>query len=239
MNPVSSTLIRQSPEMTTAENARFMSKVYFWMTVGILFSGLVSFVVGNSPELIKMIVLNRGFFFFLIFAQLGAVLAFSFWAKRMSALGATALYLVYSFLTGLTLSVIFLAYTQSSIFYVFGLTGFAFAGLSAFGYVTKKDLGPVGSFCMMGLWGLIGFGLASIFFPSLMSDSASQVYAIIGLIVFSGLTAYDTQKIKQMNILGNEGSEEDHKEAVHGALILYLDFINLFLSLLRLMGNRR
>jgi len=235
----SSSLIRQSPEMVAAENARFMSKVYFWMTVGIFLSGTVSFFVGNSPELLHLLVANQFIFLLLIFAQFGAVILFSALIHRVSATGATALYLIYSFLTGLTLSVIFIVYTRSSIFYIFGLTAFAFAGLSAVGFFTKKDLSPIGSFCVMGLWGLVGFGLMSLFFPSLMGETGSQVYSIIGLIVFSGLTAYDTQKIKQLNILGNFGTDEDNKEAIHGALILYLDFINLFLSLLRLMGSRR
>jgi hypothetical protein len=119
------------------------------------------------------------------------------------------------------------------------VTAFSFAGLSAFGYVTKKDLGPIGTFCHMGLWGLIGFSLLSFIFPSIMGSTAQTVYSLCGIVIFAGLTAYDTQKIKAMNVLGNEGTSEDHKETIYGALKLYLDFINLFLMILRLMGNRR
>ena len=159
--------------------------------------------------------------------------------KKLGAASATAIYLGYAALVGVTFSVLFLVYTRDSIAHVFLLTAGGFAGLSGFGYVTKRDLGPVGSFCMMGLFGMIGFGLVSIFFPSVMTETASKVYGIVGVVVFAGLTAYDTQKIKAMNMIGNEGTAEDHKEAIYGALRLYLDFINLFLSLLRLFGKRR
>ncbi len=228
-----------SVEEHAQETARFMSKVYMWMTIGILLSATASYAVASNPQWVKAIVFNRVVFYALLIGQIGAVLSFSLLIQKINALMATALYLFYALLTGLTLSVIFFVYTQESIIQVFILTAFAFAGLSAFGYFTKIDLGPIGSFCMMGLWGLVGFGVASFFMPTLMNNTTSQVYAIVGILVFSGLTAYDTQKIKAMNILGNEGTEEDHKEAIHGALILYLDFINLFLKLLRLMGRRK
>ena len=174
----------------------------------------------------------------LIIAQFGAVLALSGLIQKMNAATATAIYLVYAALTGLTLSVIFLVYTASSIAQVFGLTAFSFAGLSGFGYVTKRDLGPIGSFCVMGLFGMVGFSLLSMFFPSLMTGGASFVFSIAGIVVFAGLTAYDTQRIKAMNVAGASAGEE-RKQAIHGALALYLDFINLFLSLLRLTGRRR
>lgn len=122
---------------------------------------------------------------------------------------------------------------------MFGATAFGFAGLSGVGYLTKRDLGPVGSFCTMGLFGLVGYGLLSMFFPSLMGGGASFVYSIVGIIVFAGLTAYDTQKIKGMNTPGNEGTDAGRKTAIFGALMLYLDFINLFLSLLRITGRRQ
>ena len=175
----------------------------------------------------------------LIIAQLGAVVALSWLINRISGSTATLIYFLYAGLTGLTLSSIFLVYTGSSIAEVFGVTAFGFAGLSGFGFVTKRDLGPVGSFCTMGLFGLVGFGLLSMFFPKLMTAGASFVFSIVGIIVFAGLTAYDTQKIKGMNVPGNEGTDAGRKTAIFGALMLYLDFINLFLSLLRLMGRRR
>ena len=140
---------------------------------------------------------------------------------------------------GTTLSTIFLVYEMGSIQGAFFCTSAAFAGLSFFGLVTKRDLGPIGTFCHMALWGLIAFGLLSIFFPSMQSGGMGILYNVAGILIFAGLTAYDTQKIKEMNIIGNEGTEEDQKEAIYGALTLYLDFLNLFLHILRLMGNRR
>lgn len=222
-----------------AENARFMSKVYLWMSFGILLSAGVSFAIFYTPSLFLAIYSNPLIFIGLVIVQLGSVVYLSVWIKKMSATTATVIYLLYSILTGISLSVVFMIYTRSSIFSIFGMTAFSFAGLSAFGYFTKRDLGPVGSFCMMGLWGMIGFALVSLFFPSPMRANNSQVYSIIGIIVFAGLTAYDSQKIKASNQIGNEGTAEDHKEAIIGALILYLDFINLFLHLLRLLGRRR
>lgn len=228
-----------TPEMVSAENARFMSRVYTWMTAGIILTGLVAWNVGQNEQLAVTMITNRALFWALVIAQLGAVFVLSALMGRLSAMVAAIIYFAYAGLTGLTLSVIFLVYTTSSIAQVFGVTAFAFAGLSAFGAVTKRDLGPVGSFCTMGLFGLVGFYVLSWIFPSLMGGQASFVLSIVGLIVFAGLTAYDTQKIKTMNIIGNEGTDADRKEAIFGALTLYLDFINLFLNLLRLMGNRK
>ncbi len=223
----------------SAENARFMSRVYGWMTGGLCLTGLVAWNVSGNPEMVRTIFGNPILFWALIIAQLGAVFALSGLINRISATTATAIYIGYALLTGLTLSSIFLIYTGSSIAATFATTAFGFAGLSAFGLVTKKDLGPVGSFCMMGLWGLIGFGLLSMFFPSLMGGPGSFIFSIVGLVVFAGLTAYDTQKIKAMNVATAGDSELSRKGAIMGALTLYLDFINLFLSLLRLTGRRR
>jgi uncharacterized protein len=227
------------PASISIENARFMSRVYGWMTAGLCLTGVVAWNVSGNPRLVQTIFGNPALLWGLIIAQLGTVLALSWLINRISGTLATLIYFVYAGLTGLTLSSIFLVYTGSSIAEVFGVTAFAFAGLSGFGFVTKRDLGPVGSFCMMGLFGLVGFGLLSMIFPRLMGEGASFVFSIVGIIVFAGLTAYDTQKIKRMNTGGNEGTDTGRKQAIFGALMLYLDFINLFLSLLRLMGRRR
>jgi FtsH-binding integral membrane protein len=227
------------PASIAADNARFMSSVYGWMTGGLCLTGAVAWYVSGNPELMHQIFGNRLLFWALIIAQLGAVAALSWLIKRISSVTATLLYFVYAGLTGLTLSCIFLLYTGSSIAEVFGVTAFGFAGLSGIGFVTKRDLGPVGAFCTMGLFGLVGFALISMFFPSLMGGSGSFVFSVVGIVVFAGLTAYDTQKIKRMNVPGNEETDEGRKAAIFGALTLYLDFINLFLSLLRLMGDRR
>jgi len=216
-----------------------MSRVYGWMTGGLCVTGAVAWNVAGDPALVQTIFGNRMLFWALIIAQLGAVAALSFLINKISGAVATVIYILYAALTGLTLSSIFLLYTGSSIAQVFGVTAFGFAGLSFFGLVTKRDLGPVGSFCMMGLFGLIGFGLLSMFFPSLMGAGGSFVFSIVGIIVFAGLTAYDTQRIKAMNVPGSEGTDGARKTAIFGALTLYLDFINLFLSLLRLTGRRR
>jgi FtsH-binding integral membrane protein len=223
----------------SAENARFMSRVYGWMTAGLCLTGAVAWNVSGNQELMREIFANRLLFWGLIIAQLGAVAALGWAINKISAFVATLIYFVYAGLTGLTLSCIFLIYTSSSIAEVFGVTAFSFAGLSAVGFLTKRDLGPVGSFCTMGLFGLVGFAVLSMFFPSLMGGAGSFVFSIVGIIVFAGLTAYDTQKIKAMNVAGDEGTEAGRKKAIFGALTLYLDFINLFLSLLRLMGRRR
>ena len=215
-----------------------MSRVYGWMTAGLCLTGAVAWQVAGNPEFVRTIFGNPILFWGLFIAQLGAVMVLSGLINRISAVAATAIYVAYAALTGLTLSSIFLVYTGSSIAQVFGLTAFSFAGLSVFGLVTKRDLGPVGSFCMMGLFGLVGFYLLSMFFPSLMSGGAVFVTSIIGIIIFAGLTAYDTQTIKNMNAASMDG-EQQRKGAILGALRLYLDFINLFLSLLRLTGRRR
>jgi hypothetical protein len=221
------------------ENARFMSGVYLWMTIGITLTAITSFYVSHTPALASLFIKNKFLFYGCLIAELLLVISLVSLVKKISSLMATAIFVFYSILNGLTLSLIFLLYTQSSIASAFILTAFSFAGLSLFGYTTKKDLGPIGSFCTMGVFGLIGFSLMSFFFPSLLGGASAMIYSIAGVVIFAGLTAYDTQKIKNSNIIGNEGSEEDKKETILGALTLYIDFINLFLFLLRLMGNRR
>jgi hypothetical protein len=146
------------------------------------------------------------------------------------------IFVLYATLTGITFSAIFLMYTESSIASTFLVTAGTFAAMSFYGYTTKKDLTSWGSFLFMGLIGII---IASVVNMFLQSEAMYWVVTYAGVLIFIGLTAYDTQKIKEMNILGNEGTEEDTKEAIRGALTLYLDFINLFLMLLRIMGTRR
>ncbi len=228
-----------SAQQVAQENARFMTRVYSWMTFGIFLTGIIAYYVASTPTLIQAVVTNRMLFWGLIIAQFGAVITLSAMINRISALAATILYLGYAAITGVTFSTIFLVYTMSSIQSAFFTTAFSFAGLSLYGLITKRDLGPLGTFVHMGLWGLIGFSILSIFFPSMMGPVSSKVFSIVGVIVFAGLTAYDTQKIKQLNIIGNEGTEEDRKETILGALTLYLDFINLFIMILRLTGGRR
>jgi FtsH-binding integral membrane protein len=221
-----------------ASNAQFMSKVYLLMSLGVGLSGIIAYFVGNNQALVETILMNRALFWSMIILQVGTVLFLSYAMNRISSSIASFLYFVYAALTGVTLSIIFLIYARESIYSIFGLAAFSFAGLSSIGLVTKRDLGPVGSFCTMGLFGMIGFSILSIFMPDLMGGTAGTVYSLVGITVFAGLTAYDTQKIKNLNLaLGR--SQDTHKSAIFGALTLYLDFINLFLSLLRLMGRRK
>lgn len=226
-NPTASLVINQ-----------YMSKVYLWMTLGVILTGFVAYVVGTDPELLTMIITNKILFYGLIIAEFGLVIWLTAGINKMNALTAISCFMLYAVLNGATLSVFSMAYTQESIQSAFFTSAFAFAGLSAFGFVTKRDLGPVGSFCTMGLFGMLGFALISIFFPSVMGTMASQIYGLVGIIVFAGLTAYDTQVIKNM-APASYGDENSRKGAILGALKLYLDFINLFIFILRLQGRRR
>lgn len=213
----------------------FLQKVYIWMCGGLVLTGIVSWHVANTPSLVETFVLNRNMFTGLIIAELILVMAMSFMAARVSTFVAGAMFVAYSALNGLTLSVIFLAYTLSSIGQVFFLTGGMFAGMSLYGFVTKKDLTSWGSFLFMALLGMV---LAMVVNFFLKSSTMSLVISFAGVIIFVGLTAYDTQKLKQIALASPEvaGSE---KPAIYGALTLYLDFINLFLSLLNILGKRR
>lgn len=217
--------------------SQYMSKVYMWMTIGILLTGFVAFSVASNPDLLYGIVGNKIVFYGMMIAEFGLVIWLSAGINKMSPMTATAMFLLYAALNGATLSVFSLIYTHESIQSAFFTTSFAFAGLSGFGYVTKRDLGPVGSFCTMGLFGLFGFAILSIFFPTMMGGMGGQIYGLVGIVVFAGLTAYDTQIIKNMAPSGTG----DHvaRGAIMGALKLYLDFINLFLFILRMGGKRK
>lgn len=219
-----------------AEQQRFMVRVYNWMAAGLALTGLMALYIASSETMVNMIFGNRAVPIILIVVQLGLVVYLAGWTHKMSASQATGVFLLYAGLTGVTFSSLFLVYTSSSIAWTFFVTAGMFGSLSLYGLVTKKDLSGLGQFLFMGLIGLILSRIANMFIASASFDSALN---IIGVLIFAGLTVYDTQKIKKMNIIGNEGTEEDTKEAIVGALTLYLDFINLFLHLLRIMGDRR
>lgn len=219
-----------------------MSRVYTWMTGGILLTASIATVMGQNPDIMFALVSNRLLFYGLMAAQLGLVIGLSAAINKISASTATLLYIAYAALTGVTMSTIFLIYAHDTIGGVFLSTACGFAGLSIVGYTTKRDLGPIGAFCGMALFGLIGWAILSWFFPSLMGGELQMVYSIVGLLIFAGLTAYDTQKIKELaNTIGvgQLNDEAVRKGAIFGALTLYLDFINLFLMLLRLAGGDR
>lgn len=217
-----------------AEQARFITKVYGWMSIGLALTGAVSYLVASSPLLLQIIFGNKLVFWGLIIGELLMVGYLAAAVTRMSAATATLVYLLYAVLNGLTLSAIFIRYTGASVMGTFLITGGTFAAMSIYGYFTKQDLTRAGNLLFMALIGLVIASVVNIFFRN---PIMYWIITYAGILIFVGLTAYDTQKIKQMNIIGNEGTEEDHKEAIMGALTLYLDFINLFLYLLRLFGR--
>ena len=214
----------------------FFQKVYLWMTAGLATTALAAFFMLSSQAAQQLIFGNRLLFYGLIFAELGLVIAMSAAINRISAATATLMFLGYSALNGVTFAAIFLIYTNSSIVSAFLVTAGTFAAMSMYGYATKRDLTGFGSFLFMGLVGLIIASVVNIF---LHSEMIYWITSYVGVFIFVGLTAYDTQKIKQIGQAGFASGQERHKAAILGALRLYLDFINLFLMLLRIMGDRR
>lgn len=219
-----------------AEQAAFLRKVYAIMAVGLGVTALTAMLVVRSETMLRLIFGNRLVFYGLLVGELAMVWGYLKLAPRMSALGSGALFFSYAIVNGLTLSVIFLAYTAGSIATCFYVTAGTFGGMSIYGYLTKRDLSGVGHFLSMGVFGLIVAMVANWIIGSTMLYTMISVF---GVFIFVGLVAWDTQKLKQINVIGNAGTEEDHKEAIYGALILYLDFVNLFLFILRLFGRRR
>lgn len=215
----------------------FMAQVYGWMTVGLLLTAFVAFYVASSYELQEMIFSSKVVFFGLIIAQLGLVFVLSGMVHKMSGAMATSLFMLYSVLTGVTISSVLLLYTKSSIASTFFICAAMFGALSIYGYTTKRSLTGMGSFLFMGLIGIIIASIVNIFMQSSMM---SMVISYAGVLIFAGLTAYDTQKLKDMgNEINQEDKENMRRYSIMGALTLYLDFINLFLMLLRILGDRR
>jgi FtsH-binding integral membrane protein len=228
-----------SPDAKTFDTSlsTFMTRVYQWMMIGVLLTGLVAYVVAANPSLMMSLVMGP-MKWVLFIAQFGLVMAIGGLINKISSTLATTLFLIYSAMMGATLSVLLYAYTASSVQSAFFTTAIGFAGLSFFGMVTKKDLSAVGTFCMMGLFGLVAISLISIFFPGMRSGSFGLFIDFAFLLIFAGLTAYDTQRIKAMGQYA--GSDElRSKTAILGALSLYLNFINLFITILNLTGDRR
>jgi len=210
----------------------FLNGVYRHMALGLAVTGLVAMWAASSHDAMALVAQHP---FILVIAQFGVVIALSGMINRMSALTATALFYSYSALTGLMLSVLFFVYTRESIATTFFVTGGTFAAVSAYGYITKRDLTGMGSFLMMGLIGLV---IATVVNMFVASTFLTWITTYIGVGIFVGLTAFDTQKLKLMaaNI---EPGETAGKIAILGALTLYLDFINLFIYLMRIFGRRR
>ena len=206
------------------------------MTVGLLLTAFVALYVASSATLIEMIFTNKIFFFGLIIAQLALVFILSGMVHKMSGALATTLFMLYSALTGVTISSVLIVYTYSSVASTFFICAAMFGALSVYGYTTKRSLTGMGSFLFMGLIGII----ASIVNIFMQSSMMSMVISYAGVLIFAGLTAYDTQKLKDMGSeINQEDKENMRRYSIMGALTLYLDFINLFLMLLRILGDRR
>ena len=216
--------------------ASLMRKVYLWMTFALAASGLAAYYVATSPKLLYAIYGNSWVMWVLIIAELALVIGLTAAIRKLSFPVAALMFAVYSLVNGVVLSSIFLAYTMTSIATTFFVTAGTFGVMAVIGSVTKKDLTRIGSFALMGLIGIIIASIINIFVGNGIADI---VISIIGIIIFIGLTAYDAQKIKQMMLAVDDVNDETQKLAVIGALSLYLDFINLFLYLLRFFGRGR
>lgn len=212
----------------------FLWKVYGWMAIGLGLTAMVAFAVAGSPDLLRVLVGNRLVFFGLVIAELGLVFYLSARADRLAPGTAAGLFALYSALNGVTLSAILLVYTGESVTMTFVVTAGMFGALALFGSTTKRSLAGAGQFFMMGLVGLILASLIGMFWHN---DALQFLISIVGVIVFTGLTAWDAQRLKQMALALPAGQVGAY--AVVGALSLYLDFINLFLMLLRFTGSRR
>lgn len=216
--------------------ALYMTKVYNWMALALFVTGIVAYITATTPQMINYIVSSKLLFYGLILGELGLVIYLTAAIRKMSQTTAIASFLIYSVLNGLTLSVIFLVYTTSSISTTFFVTAGTFAAMSFYGYTTKKDLTSIGNMAFMALIGII---IASIVNFFLKSEMMYWIITYLGVAIFVGLTAYDTQKLKNIGSRGFSDQENMEKMSVLGALTLYLDFINLFLFLLRILGDRK
>lgn len=216
--------------------SQFMSMVFMIMASCMLITLGVAYGVSSHPAWVYKILSSSHMVFGLFLAQLACVVFFRTVSRKVGVIGASVLLVVYSALTGLTLSSIFLLYTAASIVQTLAVTVCAFAALSVYGYVTKRELSALGSFCMMGLFGLIILGLASIFIPAMQTSGVQLALSAAAILVFSGFTAYDIKMIKSLYSPAASSKQQMHL-AMMGALNLYLDFINLFLNLLDFIGK--
>ena len=223
-------------EQKTAQ-ATLFKNVYTWMAMALLVTGLTAFFVANSETLIQAIYGNRIFFYVILFSPVALVWYLSARINTLSLSTATIMFIIYSVLNGLTFSFVFMVYTASSIASTFFVTAGTFAAMALIGTFTKRDLSSLGGILLMALIGLI---IASVVNMFLKSEMMYWIVTYAGVLIFVGLTAYDAQKIKRLiNEYGSEVNESTQKIALLGALSLYLDFINLFLFLLRILGSRK
>ncbi len=220
-----------------AAQSTLLRSVYVWMTLALVITGFVSMYVAQSYQLVSFIFGNRLALWGMLIAELAVVFYLSARINSISFTKATVMFIIYSILNGATLASIFLVYTMSSIASTFFVAAGTFGVMALYGYVTKSDLTRIGNICLMALIGLIIATLVSMFWQNSMLQ---MIITYVGVILFVGLTAYDSQKIKRLLTAdGIEVTEDTQKIALLGALTLYLDFINLFLYLLRLLGDRK
>ena len=229
------TMTRERELSMSAAFPILMRKVYVWMTLALVITGATAYGVATSPGLMMTIATNQLLFWGLIIAEFGLVIAISAAINKLSLTTATLLFILYSVINGATLSFIFAVYTMSSIASVFFITAGTFAVMAVVGYTTKKDLTSMGKILLMALIGIIIATVVNIF---LKSTGLEMIVSYLGVLVFVGLTAYDSQKIKQMLQTAPDAGEGAQKLALLGALSLYLDFVNLFIYLLRIFGRR-
>ena len=213
-----------------------MRKVYTWMALALVITGVTAYGVATTPSIIEAIVFNKLLFYGLIAAEFGLVWFLSSRICSLSLATATLMFIVYSVINGATLSILLLIYTMESIGMVFFITAATFGVMALIGYTTKTDLSKMGNILYMALIGLIIATVVNLF---VHSSGLQLIISYIGVLLFVGLTAYDTQKIKQMLYEQDSADESAQKLALLGALSLYLDFVNLFIYLLRILGNRK
>lgn len=213
-----------------------MRKVYTWMALAMAITGITAYGVATSPAILEMIFGNRIVFFGLIIAEFALVFGVSGMLNRISLATATLMFIAYSVINGAVLSIVFLLYTMESIGQVFFITAGTFGAMALLGYTTKKDLTGMGQMLFMALIGVI---IATVVNMFVGSSTMQTIISYVGVLIFVGLTAYDSQKIKHMLSSFEYADESAQKLALVGSLTLYLDFVNLFLYLLRIFGNRR
>ncbi len=233
--------IQQASSDTQPIAKTFIASVFSWMGIALAISAVTAYVFGNDMSYLSYLINTEtgklsGMGYFVMFAPIGFVLLMSFGFQRLSAMALTGLFLVYSVIMGMSLSFVFLAYTSASVYIIFSVSAVMFGFMALVGYTTNTDLTKMGSLLMMALVGIIIAAVVNMF---LRSDSMSYIISFISVIVFTGLTAYDVQKLKGIGATAEAGSEATAKMSIMGALTLYLDFINLFLALMRLFGSRR
>jgi hypothetical protein len=222
-----------TPIANTADT--LLHKVFGWMFVGLIVSALTAYWAAATPAVINVVLGNQAVFFGLIIVELALVVGLTWAIRRISATTAMALFLLYSFVNGLTLSVIVLLYTDASLASTFMIAAGMFGIMAVYGYATHRDLSRLGSIMLMGLIGIILAGVVNIF---LGNNELDIIISAIAIIIFTALTAYDMQKIKAMGMMATDDAGRS-KQAIYGALMLYLDFINIIIKLLRFTGRRR